>query len=496
METIDLPPGVVNTKSTKRKSANWRETHLVRWQNGTLAPVGGWETVNYPPFASPLREMHRWMANDGKIYVAYLCEEHCYVDAEGVLSDITPIDGISPPPNVGEGGYGDDVYGTGDYGEPRDGFVRSVNYGPCYTLDNWGEELRAMTSSDGRLLAWLPSTPSTKLVAVANAPVTNRSFAITPERIIILFGAGGSPAKFQWCDQEDDTEWTVGTTTKAGEFDVEPRSPIIAHRKFSGGIIFFTARGFSYAIRYIGLPYVYAYDQVAECPPPYSAASLADIPQGILWAALNGLWVFNGVNVAPFPCPVWDWVKKYINVPNTKYQAYMMDISSKSEAWWFFSSQGSGANDKYVMVNYTDGTWAMGNLSRSCGYSFPNDANPVMSDGEKVYRHESGFSYAGAELPWAETFTMNVLNGYNSMTIRQMRPEVVGGANLIQFRFVKKGNPSNDNESMSPIKAIRSNGMVDVRETARDFRLRVEMVGAGDWTLGTVDIDAVGRGRK
>jgi hypothetical protein len=77
---IILPPGVVNKRSRKANKVNWREVNLLRWDNDTLEPVGGWEKLNYPAFSSDLREMHRWSTNSGDLITAFLCEEHCYVD--------------------------------------------------------------------------------------------------------------------------------------------------------------------------------------------------------------------------------------------------------------------------------------------------------------------------------------------------------------------------------------------------------------------------------
>lgn len=97
---IDFPPGIVNETSRRRNKVNWREGHLVRWEGNTLMPIGGWQKLAYSgEFASPLRSIHRWVDNSGIRHIAYLCEQHCYVDSgDSVLKDITPEDGIEPPP--------------------------------------------------------------------------------------------------------------------------------------------------------------------------------------------------------------------------------------------------------------------------------------------------------------------------------------------------------------------------------------------------------------
>lgn len=258
----------------------------------------------------------------------------------------------------------------------------------------------------------------------------------------------------------------------------------------------FTSR-MVYLISYIGLPYVYSCDKVTECPPPYNPLSVAEIPEGAFWASLNGFWLFDGASALPVACPVWDWVKERINVLNSRFKASMVHVSPKFEVWWFFAGGDSASNNFVVIYNYKDKVWSMGRVGRSCGFSTPNDPNPILATESRVYRHECGWIYPGlSELPWAETFTLNTARGAVLTTIHQMLPEVGTGKDAVQFRFLKRNNPTTKDEVMSAPKTIRDNGYVDVRETARDFRMRVEMSAPREWSLGPVDIDMKRRGAK
>lgn len=496
MPLIDFPPGVIHETSRRRNTTHWRETNLVRWQGNTIMPIGGWEKVNYSAFASDIKAMHRWVTNDGVQITAYLCVQHCYVDGgDGVLTDITPVDGLAPPPIAGAGGYGDDVYGTEDYGEPRDAANRIAVAPPTYTLDNWGQELRAMTSNDGRLLRWDPLAPGGKLEAVTDAP-TGRSFVVTPERHVIIFGADGVEQSFKWSDEEDDTDWIPSTTSKAGGFSIEPASPILASRLSNFGTVFWAAN-MAYLIQSVGLPYVYGYDKISKCPPPIAPASSADTPDGLMWMAISGFWSFNGVSASPVPCPIWDWIKSRINVTATRQQGAMMHVAPYSEIWVFFvAGDDQFYNNRLVVYNYKDNTWSMGVISRNCGVSSANDPNPVIASRTEVFRHESGYVYTGADMPWAESHTINAVSGANLSTIRQMLPENLVNGSAIRFRFVKRNNPTSGPDIYTSSKQVRSNGYVDVRETARDFRIRVEMVSSVNWSLGPIDMDIGVRGKK
>lgn len=502
MTPIEIPPGVVATPTKASKSSNWQDTQLIRWVAGKLQPIGGWDRVAYNiPFESRIRVIHEWFGNNGIKYTAYLCEAHCYVDVGGVLFDITPDDGLVAPyaDDLLAGGYGDFTYGYGDYGTPRPDEVKPRPITPSYTMDNWGEELRVMTSADGRLLAWDPSDTENNLVAVTNAPTANRTFVITPERFIILFGMGGDFRSFGWCDQEDDTNWNFSDpASKAGEYQVEPSSPILDADNCRDGVLFHTAFK-TYIIRYVGLPYVYSYEELTDITTPFSAAAFCATAIGSIWVTDNGFWQFNGSSVLPLECPVWTLINDNIDPVYSRYEASAVDMSSLSEFWFMYPSKGSRYNDRYVIYNYREGWWAVGKLPRSCGFSASYTAYPIMADGTSVFLHESSANYPDApELPYADTFALNIASGAGMMTIRQLLPDIEGDVDNVKFQFFFKNERSRGAEKASTDKPIRSNGYVEVRETGRDFRMRVKDVSgkANVWTVGQNLIDAVPRGQR
>ena len=41
---LDIPPGVYKNGTDFESSNRWLDSNLVRWQDGSLRPVGGWDT--------------------------------------------------------------------------------------------------------------------------------------------------------------------------------------------------------------------------------------------------------------------------------------------------------------------------------------------------------------------------------------------------------------------------------------------------------------------
>ena len=501
MEPIEFPPGCTNLAAKTKKTANWRENHLIRWdESTTMLPVGGWEKMNYAPFTDKIRKIHKWSDNAGTIYTAYLCESHCFIDIEGVLSDITPVGGMAVPTG-NNGGYGDDTYNLSTYGTARPGESRLRAYTPVYSMDNWGQELRVMTSADGRLLKWSPLTPATKLVAVTGAPTANRSFIITTERHIMLFGMDGKFDTFGWCDAENDTNWAfTDPLSRAGYLDIQPKAPIVAHQAFEGGILMHTPSSV-YLIYHVGLPYVYSMKFLGFAPAPLSPASEASIPLGVVWPSIDGFWIYDGSLPRVAPCDVWDFIVKTIDIPNSRFQGAAVHLLNKGEIWWFYVSLGLGIeNSRYIFYDYRSNIWGMGKLNRTCGMVYANDRFPIMSDGATVWKHETGLLYPGADMPWIESMTLTPNGGENWMTIKKLLPEITGDKTAIEFSVVKSNSrtaANTDELTSSPRRKVNEYGWVDIRETARDMRLRIDMVKSSEWgTLGPVLFDTKMRGKK
>ena len=501
MLPISFPPGCTDLASRTEKINNWRECNLMRWDNGTtLRPVGGWEQRNIPAFTDKVRKMHKWSDNNNNLYTAYLCESHVYIESNGVITDITPTGGMVVPAG-NNAGYGDYNYNYGMYGTMRPGESRLRLYTPVYSMDNWGQDLRVMTSADGRLLGWSPTTAATPLAPVPNAPINNRSFIVTPERHIMLFGMGGEFDKFGWSDQENDQNWAfTDVLSRAGYYNIEPKAPIVANTLFEGGIVMWTG-AMAYIIQNVGLPYVYNYKPIGKTPIPLSGQCPTAMPDGIMWPSIDGFWVYDGSVPRVVRCDVWDYITRTMDVPSSRFSAAAVHLDNKGEVWWFYATlqEGTKDNTRFVCYDYRSRIWMMGKLARTCGFNYANDRFPIMSDGYLTWKHEVGFHYpASLELPWIETFNLAPDGGEHMITISKIKPDIMGDRTAIGFSMAKMNDRTQyNNQYYSPVRHVNQFGWVDIRETAVDMRLRLGMIAESDWsTIGPILFDWKMRGGK
>jgi hypothetical protein len=349
-----------------------------------------------------------------------------------------------------------------------------------------------------------------------------RSFVVTQERFVQIYGAndsvnGGSFRRFAWCDQENFQAWDyANVTSQAGFLDIEPAAPIVTAKATPLGVLFWTGTT-TYLSAFLGIPYVYNYQEIYKNATPWSPCSVVSTTMMTLWFSQQGLFSYNGAYVMPMACPVRPWVDDDIDLLNVREQACAVNVTPYSEFWWFFpqsqatNASGAGWNTRCIIYNYKEGWWSQGQMSRSAGITAAYTVNTIMADGLTAYQHEAYNYYPqNVPLPWAETFDLNLYTGGGSRltTVKQLQPDVGGDVTNLLYSLLYRmsrsvmpdvnGEPILVAEQQTTPQPVRSNGYVDCRTTARDIRLRIELAGpqVNPVTVGQHLIDSVPRGDR
>ena len=158
---LKLPPGFYRNGTEYEGSYRWRDGNLVRWVDGSLRPVGGWQLRKSTFLNNVCRGLHTWQSNDGTAWIAGGSHDQlCGMTGGGFKYNLTPDDLAAGREDAAVGtGFGNSFYGTGYYGQPRPSSSASIpQEATTWQLDNFGQNLIGFHYDDGRLWEWDLST--------------------------------------------------------------------------------------------------------------------------------------------------------------------------------------------------------------------------------------------------------------------------------------------------------------------------------------------------
>jgi hypothetical protein len=488
---LKLPPGIYRNGTEYQAAGRWYDANLVRWYENTLRPMGGWRKRATGQMTGLCRGFLTWRDNDGDRWISAGTQSKLYAMNEaGTLKDITPTGftvGIADA--VSKTGYGYSTYGSLAYGTARPD-TGTITPATTWSMDTWGEYLVACSNADGKLYEWqLGFTTPTLAAAITNAPTGNKALLVTQERILFALGAGGNPRKVQWCDQENNTQWTPAGDNLAGDYELATPGTLIAGKRVKSVNLLFTDVDVHTA-QYVGAPFVYGFEKAGSGCGLISAQAVAAIDTAAIWMSKAGFWIYDGY-VKPLPSDVSDYVFDNLNF-NQASKVYAVHNSKYGEIWWYYPSSGSTENDSYVTFNYRENHWNIGLLARTAGADSGVFANPLMvsTDGF-VYEHEVGFAYDSASL-YAESGPVQLGNGDNIMSVRQVVPdEQTLGEAVVSFKT--RNYPTGTQSTFGPYTAANP---TSVRFSGRQVNVKVTGNTLADWRIGVMRLEAIPAGKR
>jgi len=257
---------------------------------------------------------------------------------------------------------------------------------------------------------------------LANAPVDNESVVVTEERFVFALGAGGNPRKVQWCDREDNTTWTPAVTNEAGDLELNTSGALMKGMRVRGQTLLLTTRD-AHVANYIGPPYVYGFERVGTSCGLAAREAAVVVDAGAFWMGANSFYTYNGSSVSELPCDVSDYVFNDMNRAQIS-KAFGMSNAMFGEIWWFYPSAAETENNRYVVFNYVEGTWYIGELDRTAGADRGAFRQPMMAKAsdKKIYEHEVGLEYDSL-VPFAESGPFRIGTGDQVMAVTEMLPD-------------------------------------------------------------------------
>ena len=497
---LKLPPGCYHNGTKYQSAGQWYSANLVRWSEGAMQAIGGWENVedgtNVDIDAGErISGLLVWRDNDGGAYVAYGTKDSVYTLTGGSEVDITPDGGITAGLDdaaMTSGAYGEGAYGVGLYGTGSES-ASALTEAQSWQFDTFGEWLVACAYSDGVLYKW-DLGPSNDLTAISNAPTGCRGLVVTPERFLVALASDSDGRLIAWSDQEDITVWTPTATNQAGDFTLPGGGEVICGRRGRNETLIWTDLDL-FAMRYLGGTLVYSFAQVGASCGIIGPHAVASVDGRFFWMGQRGFYHYDG-SAKPVPCGISDAIFTDLNrVQRSKIAA--IGVSEFHEVWFAYPSLGSQENDRVVCFNYLEnhwsGPWA---IERTVGVDRGALGYPVLADAQgALYYHESGTSYLDTDgstplVPSAESGPVEIGKGDRVMTIRRVVPDENTLGQVTASLFTSFYPTDTETETPFTIEAPS-----DVRVTGRQVRIKIEQDQPG-WRWGIPRLEVVPRGLR
>ncbi len=115
---LKLPPGMSRPGTKYDAKGRWFDGTLVRWFEGVMQAIGGWQEIEEAGSVLDLtgvpRGAHAWRDNSDEPHVSFGTESKLYVFTSGGLTDVTPTGGGGFTTGGADAIQTSGVYGNGN----------------------------------------------------------------------------------------------------------------------------------------------------------------------------------------------------------------------------------------------------------------------------------------------------------------------------------------------------------------------------------------------
>ena len=392
-------------------------------------------------------------------------------------------------------GWGAGTWGAGTWGSSTP--ITASNQLRIWSHDNFGEDLVINVRAGGVFYydtsaGTLGTTRATALsdLAGANLAPTKALQVLVSDvdRHVICFGAdpisGTSrtgnidPMFIAFSDQENITEWEPLPTNTAGSLRLSAGSSIIGAIRARQETLVWTDTSL-YSMTFIGQPFTFGINLVNEGVGLISPNAAINSPRGIFWMDKKGFYTYNG-QVLDVPCTVQDYVFSDFN-EGQSFQTFGFLNKEFDEVGWFYCSSSASTIDRYVVYNYEEKLWTIGQLNRTSWIDEGIFDSPMATSSGYLYNHETGNDDDGSPMDnvFIESSDFALGNGEQFQAISRIIPDVKftgngGSGQTINFVLKQRDFPGDSLVTESTNTCTASTTKIDTRLRARQAALRIE----------------------
>ena len=423
-------------------------------------------------------------------------------------------------------GWGAGTWSRGTWGSASDLTVSGATL-RIWSHDNFGEDLLINVRNAG-IYYWNKSSglnnPAVLLSGLLNAnktPTIAKQILVSDkDRHIIAFGCDPEtdigtqdPLLIRFSSQESLTDWGATATNTAGDLRIGAGSEIITAVETRQQVLVFTDVSL-HAMQFLGPPFTFGINTVSENITTASPLCAVAVNDSVFWMGRKEFYVYAGA-VKQLPCTVRDYVFSDFN-ENQIEKVSAATNTAFSEVWWFYPSESSEENDRYVVFNYEQQIWYYGNLGRTCWIDRGVGELPIAASSDHyLYEQENGFddgstAPATALLAHIESSQIDLGDGNQFAFLSRIIPDItfrdsttttpavtftLGVRNFPGGKYLHTDATAVGKTSSTPVEQFTKE--IRTRLRGRSFNLKIENTGIETaWRLGTPRVEVRPDGRR
>ncbi|MAD65979.1 MAG: hypothetical protein CMK24_00675 [Porticoccaceae bacterium] len=402
-----------------------------------------------------------------------------------------------------------------------------------WTQDNFGEDL-LLNERNGKIYYWDKTNGvNTRAKSLTDSSLGLGTRTSVPtiatqvllsdrDRHVIAFGADGlgatssatdgngiqDPLLIRFSSQENPVDWYPTSVSTAGDLRISSGSKIIQAVETRQQILVFTDVSI-HAMQFLGPPFTFGINLISENITIASPKAAVAVDDAVFWMGSAEFYEFNGA-VQRIPCTVRDYVFNDINTSQSDKIIAGANVSF-SEVWWFYPSSDSTENNRYVVYNYLEKIWFIGNLSRTAWLDRGISSLPLAAANNNfLYNQEVGAQDDGSAMTsFIESGDMSITDGNQFSFINRVIPDInfreTVDTSSLDFILDTKSFPGQADQSSSTNTVSKTSSTpVDqytnqyfTRLRGRSFTLKIQSTDANVlWRLGVPRIDIRPDGRR
>ena len=428
---------------------------------------------------------------------------------------------IGPELSTSAFGWGTDTWGSGTWGTASSSSNVTLE-ARQWSLDNFGQILIA-TVLNGGAFEWDPDDgPTTRAVAITNAPTKSRlSLVSTPDRHVLFMGTqptiGGTNAQddllIRFSNQEDKNTYQPTAENTAGSLRIADGSRIVAAERSRGQILVWTDTSL-HSLQFIGPPFTFGLRQLGQNCGIIGSHAGVDINGVSYWMSQDSFFLFDGT-VKKLPCTVEQFVFNNINITGSE-NAFAGHNGEFNEIMWFYPRTGSDQINAIVAYNYLEQTWWTGTLARTTWIDKEVFDNPIateysstatannevisgLTDGaSSVFLHEIGNNGDGQAITaFVKSGVVQIGEGNDFSFVSKLIPDIEDQEGVLNAKLEFKNYPNNSTAVTKTVSFEDNTDFVSLRGRGREFTVNVVSNTTGTaWRLGTQRFDIQSDGRR